>query len=76
MNNETVFCFQKQCMSKILSTLVISLVSLAAPLQAEFAYVAGFSSNTILAYRIGANGALTPVAGSPSSRGAPPRRWR
>jgi 6-phosphogluconolactonase len=34
-------------------------------LRAQFVYVANFSSSNVSAYSIGANGALTPVPGSP-----------
>jgi hypothetical protein len=79
MKNIVISCFYKQCMAitkrrgciNILSTVVISLVALVAPLRAEFAYVANsnFFGNTISAYRIGKNGALTPVVGSPFPTG-------
>jgi hypothetical protein len=52
-------CFYKLCRSiakrrvrlDILSPIFISIVALAAPLRAEFAYVANFNSNTVSAYR-------------------------
>src|SRR6201989_2750296 len=47
------------------STLAICFVCLAAPLRPQFAYVANFQSANVSAYSIGANGALTPVPGSP-----------
>ena len=49
----------------VFSTLAIGFVCLAAPLRAQFAYVANRLSNNVSAYSIGANGALTPVPGSP-----------
>jgi hypothetical protein len=52
MNNITISCFYRRCLSltkrKVcvnMSSLVISLVALAAPLRAEFVYVANFSSS-------------------------------
>ena len=54
---------------KGLSTLAIGFVCLAAPLRAQFAYVANFFGNNVSAYSIGANGALTPVPGSPFPAG-------
>jgi hypothetical protein len=41
-------------------------------LSGQFAYVANLPDNTISAYRIGFNGALTPVAGSPFQTGKAP----
>src|SRR5260221_7451386 len=49
----------------VFSTLAIGFVCLAAPLRAQFAYVANNDSIYVSAYSIGANGALTPVPGSP-----------
>src|SRR5260221_121173 len=56
----------------VFSMLAIGLVSLAAPLRAQFAYVPNVGSNNVSAYRIGANAALTPVAGSPFAAGSGP----
>jgi 6-phosphogluconolactonase len=42
-------------------------------LRAQFVYVANEESHNVSAYRIGANGALTPVAGSPFPAGSRPR---
>ena len=56
----------------VFSTLAIGFVCLAAPLRAQFAYVANLSSNNVSAYSIGANGALTPVPGSPFAAGTFP----
>ena len=42
----------------------------------KFAYVANFDSNNVSAYSIGANGALTPVPGSPFAAGSDPTQWR
>jgi len=55
----------------VFSTLAIGFVCLAAPLRAQFAYVANITSNNVSAYSIGANGALTPVPGSPFATFAP-----
>jgi len=41
-------------------------------LRAEFVYVANAGDNTVSAYSIGANGALTPVPGSPFAAGIEP----
>src|SRR5258705_6712773 len=49
----------------VFSMLAIGFVCLAAPLRAQFVYVANESGNNVSAYSIGANGALTPVPGSP-----------
>jgi 6-phosphogluconolactonase len=57
----------------VFSTLAIGLVCLAAPLRAQFVYVANLTSNNVSAYRIGTNGALTPVPESPFAAGAQPR---
>src|SRR5260221_1769752 len=53
----------------VFSTLAMGFVWLAAPLRAQFAYVATSESNNVSAYSIGANGALTPVPGSPFAAG-------
>jgi 6-phosphogluconolactonase len=47
-------------------------VSVAVDPLGRFAYVANLPDNTISAYRIGLNGALTPVAGSPFQTGKAP----
>ena len=52
--------------------LAAGFVCLAAPLQAQFAYVVNDATNDVSAYSIGANGALTPVAGSPFATGMTP----
>ena len=57
----------------LFSALVIGLVCLAAPLRAQFVYVANSTSNNVSAYSIGANGALTPVPGSPFAAGTQPQ---
>jgi hypothetical protein len=49
--------------------LAVGFVCLAAPLRAQFAYVANDSSNNVSAYSIGSNGALTPAPGSPFAAG-------
>ena len=45
---------------------------LVPSLRAEFVYVANLESNTVSAYSVGANGALTPVAGSLFAAGSGP----
>jgi hypothetical protein len=55
----------------VFSTLAIGCVWLAAPLRAQFAYVANQGAN-VSAYSIGTNGALTPVPGSPFAAGLNP----
>jgi DNA-binding beta-propeller fold protein YncE len=49
---------------KLWPALAVSLASLAAPLRAQFAYVANQTGN-VSAYSISSNGALVPVPGSP-----------
>jgi hypothetical protein len=56
----------------VFSMLAVGFVCLAAPLRAQFAYVANDASNNVSAYSIGANGALTPVPGSPFAAGIQP----
>jgi hypothetical protein len=56
----------------VFSTLAIGFVCLVAPLRAQFAYVTNESGNNVSAYSIGANGALTPVPGSPFLAGSLP----
>jgi hypothetical protein len=56
----------------VFSTLAIGFVWLATPLRAQFVYVLNGSSNDLSAYSIGANGALTPVPGSPFAAGFGP----
>src|SRR5260221_873351 len=56
----------------VFSTLAIGFVCLAAPLRAQFVYVVNNASNNVSAYSIGANGALTPVPGSPFAAGTFP----
>ncbi len=57
----------------VFSTLAIGFVCLAAPSRAQFAYVTNESGNNVSAYSIGANGALTPVPGSPFAAGFGPK---
>jgi hypothetical protein len=57
----------------VFSTLAIGFLWLAAPLRAQFAYVANVGGNNVSAYSIGANGTLTPVAGSPFAAGFRPQ---
>src|SRR5260370_2613698 len=52
--------------------LAASFILLTAPLRGEFAYVANVKSNTVSAYSVGSNGALTPVPGSPFATGHDP----
>ena len=54
------------------ATLALALVALAATARAEFAYVVNQVSNSVSAYRIGENGALAPVPGSPFATGTLP----
>src|SRR5260221_578591 len=57
----------------VFSTLAIGFVCLAAPLRAQFAYVANIGSNNVSAYSIGGNGALMfNVPGSPFLAGSGP----
>jgi hypothetical protein len=57
----------------VFSTLAIGFVWLTLPLRAQFAYVTNWgTSNNVSAYSIGANGALTPVPGSPFAAGRGP----
>jgi len=58
--------------SRLWPALAIALSLFAAPLHAQFAYVANFGSDTVSAYSIGAHGALTPVPGSPFAAGSLP----
>ena len=53
----------------VFSTLAIGFVCLESPLRAQFAYVANNGSGNVSTYSIGANGALTPVPGSPFAAG-------
>ena len=53
----------------VFSTLAIGCVWMAAPLRAQFAYVANGISNNVSGHSIGSNGALTPVPGSPFANG-------
>jgi hypothetical protein len=57
---------------KLCSLVAIGLTLLAQPLRAEFVYVINLESNNVSAYRIGKNGALTPVVGSPFPTGSGP----
>ena len=59
----------------VFSMLAVGFVCLAAPLRAQFAYVANDASNNVSAYSIGANGALTQLTslGSPFVEGFGPR---
>jgi hypothetical protein len=53
----------------VFSTLAIGCVWLAAPLRAQFAYVANGGDDNVSAYSLAANGALKPVKGSPFAAG-------
>src|SRR2546425_661260 len=59
--------------STTLSTLALSFVLLAAPVRAQFAYVANANSNNVSGDTIdAATGALTDIPGSPfATTGAP-----
>jgi DNA-binding beta-propeller fold protein YncE len=54
------------------AALAITVSLFAAPLHAQFAYVANEGSGNVSAYSIGANGALTPIPGSPFAAGSLP----
>ena len=54
---------------RLWSVVAVGLAFLPASLRAELVYVANAGSNNVSAYRIGPNGALTPVAGSPFPAG-------
>ena len=41
--------------------------------RGHFVYVTVFFAGNVLAYRVGEDGALTPVAGSPFAAGSDPR---
>src|SRR5260370_38474496 len=58
---------------KLWSVVAIGLALLAGSLRAGFVYVTNAVDNNISAYRIGPNGALTPVAGSPFPAGNNPQ---
>src|ERR1700678_2223122 len=62
----------RRCWSRAWLTLTLSAFLLSTPLRAEFAYVVNFSDNTVSAYSVDANGALTAVPGSPFSTGTQP----
>ena len=52
------------------ATFGVACLLLAQTLQAQFAYVSnGGGSNNVSAYRVGENGALAPVPGSPFAVG-------
>ena len=52
----------------VFSMLAIGLVSLAAPLRAQFAYVPNVGSNNVSAYRIGGVELLTMFGSAPNRR--------
>jgi 6-phosphogluconolactonase len=55
------------------AALAIGFVSLRSPVKAEFVYVVnGGGSDNVSAYRIGSDGALRPVPGSPFAAGIGP----
>lgn len=58
------------------ATANLTNVQVACTNGSQFAYVANFGTNNVSAYSIGANGALTPVAGSPFTGGNLPRLRR
>ena len=55
-----------------LGAFFVLAIALVPPLRAQFAYVANASGNNVSAYSIGADGALTPVPGSPFAAGFGP----
>ena len=57
---------------RLLQTLAVVFLFTGAPLRAQFAYVANLGDNTVSAYSVGSNGALTPVPGSPFATGRQP----
>ena len=63
----------KSYTSRFLTLVGIAFLWLAAPLQAQFAYVVNYGSSNVSAYRIGANGVLRPVPGSPFETGLNPQ---
>src|SRR5258708_23212252 len=56
----------------VFSMLAIGLVSLAAPLRAQFAYVPNLGSNNVSAYRIAPHAAPPPCPGAPLPAGPRP----
>jgi DNA-binding beta-propeller fold protein YncE len=56
----------------VFATLAIGCVWLAAPLHAQFVYVANAGGNNVWAYSIAADGFLVPVPGSPFAVGREP----
>ncbi len=58
--------------SKLWLVLAIAIGMFAAPMRAQYVYVANFDSNNVSAYSIGANGVLMPVPGSPFAAGINP----
>ena len=52
--------------------LLVAISLFPASLHAQFVYVANDESDNVSAYTIGANGALTPVPGSPFAAGGVP----
>jgi 6-phosphogluconolactonase len=54
---------------KIWMVLLVAIIGLASPLQAQFVYVANTQGNSVSAYNIASSGALTPVPGSPFAAG-------
>ena len=55
----------KSYTSRFAAIVGIGFVLLAAPLRAQFVYVANEIGDNVSAYSIATNGALTPVPGSP-----------
>jgi 6-phosphogluconolactonase len=62
----------KKVCSIVLSTIALGFGFVAAPSRAQFAYVANRDNNSVSGYSIGADGALTPVPGSPFAAGDEP----
>jgi hypothetical protein len=61
--------------SALWAALAITVSLFAAPLRAQFAYVANQISNNVSGYTIKPSpGALTAIAGSPFAAGSAPRR--
>jgi 6-phosphogluconolactonase len=55
--------------SALWAALAIAVSLFAAPLRAQFAYVANSGDNSVSEYTIDSNGALTPIPGSPFQLG-------
>src|ERR1700735_5082528 len=62
----------KNYTKRLIAAFAIGLAALAGSLRAEFVYVANQNSNNVSGYRVGADGGLTPVVGSPFPAGVGP----